>query len=158
VEAAKSEDKGAGTMRIIRAALLIVAGMAAVLAMQAVPGLVRAAPGLAPQQVTPMPMPVPPNVVVTNEPTVNARQAGPWTFQLRAEQPLAVAPVHLAAPTFLQQGVRYSFLWAADAKPETEMVLGVEPGGWALVAGDPSQIGAVWVNVSRALRVERVSR
>lgn len=146
-------------MKMIQSGLLVAAGMVAMLAVQvAGPGRARAAANQTPQQITPMPTPVPPNVVVTNEPTVNAKQAGPWTFQLRAEQPLAVGPVHLAAPTFLQPGVRYSFLWAPDAKPDTEMVIGVEAGGWALVAGDASQIGATWINVSRALRVERVSR
>jgi hypothetical protein len=144
-------------MKILQSAVLIAAGMVALGVMQTTaPMMARAMGGQTPQQMTPMPTPVPPDVIVTNEPTVNARQAGTWTFHLQGDQPLSLAPVHVAAPTFLEPGGQYAITWAPGAKPEVDTVTRVEAGGWALVSGEASQTGAIWINLAQAIRIEQV--
>ncbi|MGH7119966.1 MAG: hypothetical protein ACREFP_13405 [Acetobacteraceae bacterium] len=146
-------------MKFIKSSLLVAGGIAAVLGIQgAVHGVARATANAGAQQITSMPTPLPPNVIVTNEPTVNARQSGTWRVQLQAPEPIPVAPVHLAAPAFLHVGARYAFVWASDEKPDVETVVAVEPDGWLLVSGSAAEAGAVWINAARAIRIERVAQ
>lgn len=145
-------------MKMLQSGLLVAAGMAVMLVIQVAPGRARVVPVAAAQQITPMPTPLPPNVNVTNEPIVNAKQAGPWKVQLEGPVAPGEGTVHLTAPAFLEAGARYAFFWAPGDKPDQETVINVGPDGWVLVSGTANQAGAAWINVTRAIRIERMGQ
>ena len=91
-----------------------------------------------------------PGVIVTNEPTVVARQAGPWTVSL-SDQPLLIS----TAPDFLQTGATYTFNWP-DGLSEEHQVVAVGNNGWVRV--DTEDNRAKWLNSSLAVSIEASAR
>ena len=91
-----------------------------------------------------------PGVIVTNEPTVVARQAGPWTVSL-SDQPLLIS----TAPDFLQTGATYTFNWP-DGLSEEHQFVAVGNNGWVRV--DTEDNRAKWLNSSLAVSIEASAR
>jgi hypothetical protein len=91
-----------------------------------------------------------PGVIVTNEPTVVARQAGPWTVSL-SDQPLLIS----TAPDFLQTGATYTFNWP-DGLSEEHQVVAVGNNGWVRV--DTEDHRAKWLDSSLAVSIEASAR
>jgi hypothetical protein len=151
-------------MKLLQAALLVAAGMAAMTGVRFATGgsgvLARAqeAPQTNPATSSQAPtyIPGPAAVTVTNEPTVVARQDGEWTVRLDRPPVLTVAPVQVAAPSFIRSGAKYAFTWTAGAKPDIRTVLAVHTDGWVLVSGVSDQPGATWLNTTRAVMIEEV--
>lgn len=152
-------------MKVLKASLLVAAGMAGALGLQltlGAAGLSIGTPAAAQaSQTVPAPtpsfLPGPADVKVLNAPTVHAQQEGEWTVRLDRPPVLQVAPVQVAAPSFLRAGVRYAFTWAAGMKAQDETVLAVRADGWLLVSGTPAGgAGSRWLNASRAIAIEQV--
>ena len=91
-----------------------------------------------------------PGVIVTNEPTVMARQAGPWTISL-SDRPVLI----WTTPDFLQPGTTYTFNWPGG-ESEEHRVLAVGNNGWVRV--DTEDDTAKWLNSSVALSIEASAR
>lgn len=96
---------------------------------------------------TPGPMEVVGSVEITNEPTVEARQAGRWEVSL-AESVEVVMPT----PGFLRVGESYAFSWAGSDTSETYELLQIAGNGWVAVA--PATGGdSLWLNTSMATTI-----
>jgi len=152
-------------MKAMKASLLVAAGVAGALGLQLAIGSAGVSIGAkaaaqAPQTAptaAPTFMPGPASVSVVNEPAVHAKQQGAWTVSLDRAPVLEVAPVQMAAPSFLHPGVEYAFTWAPGAKPEHYTVLSVRPDGWVLVEGATTGgAGSRWLNTARAIAIEQV--
>ncbi len=91
-----------------------------------------------------------PGVIVTNEPTVVARQAGPWTVSL-SDQPLLIS----TTPDFLQTGATYTFNWPGGGAEE-HRVTAVRNSGWVQVETENDR--AKWLNSSVAVSIEASAR
>jgi hypothetical protein len=81
-------------------------------------------------------------VAITNTPTVQANQAGPW--QVSVENVPGVRVTEFPSPGFLRSGVRYEITWAEGAT-ETVQVEKSAGNGWIEV-----ERGRRWVNVTTA--------
>ncbi len=87
-----------------------------------------------------------PGVTVTNEPTVMARQAGPWTVRLSDQRVLA-----WTTPEFLQVGATYTFNWP-EGGSEEHRIVAVRNSGWVQVETENDR--AKWLNSSVAVSIE----
>ena len=87
-----------------------------------------------------------PGVTVTNEPTVLARQAGPWTVSLPGDRLLI-----RTTPGFLQAETTYTFTWPGGGVEE-HRVVAVGDNGWVQVETEDGH--AKWVNSSVAVSIE----
>jgi len=151
-------------MKVLKAALLVAAGVAMTVGLQVaagggmVPLRAQEAPQASQMAPTAVPtfMPSPAAVNVLNQPTVNAKQDGEWTVRLNQAPVLEVAPVRVAAPSFIHADGRYAFTWAPGTKAEQRTVLAVAADGWVLVSGTTNQAGATWLNTARAIMIEQV--
>ncbi len=87
------------------------------------------------------------SVSITNEPTVQAQQAGMWEVRL-------ATPVALVIPTpeFLVVGQSYTFTWPGSDTAQTYQVLSLAGNGW--VRAEPAAGGAgMWLNTSVATSI-----
>ena len=88
------------------------------------------------------------NVNITNEPTVQAQQAGTWEVRV-ADQIALVIPT----PEFLVVGQSYRFTWPGSDTAQTYQVLSLAGNGW--VAAAPAVGGdGMWINASLATGIE----
>ena len=88
------------------------------------------------------------SVSITNEPTVQAQQAGMWEVTL-ADQVALVIPT----PEFIVVGQTYRFTWSGSDAARTYQVLALAENGWVaaapVVGGD-----RLWLNTSLATSIE----
>ena len=88
------------------------------------------------------------SVSITNEPTVQAQQAGMWEVRL-ADQVALVIPT----PEFIVVGQTYRFTWSRSDTARTYQVLALAENGWVaaapVVGGD-----RMWLNTSLATSIE----
>ena len=87
-----------------------------------------------------------PGVTVANEPTVLARQAGPWTVSL-SDQRLLIS----TTPGFLQAGATYTFTWPGGGSEERR-VAEVGDNGWVQTETEDGRVK--WLNSSVAVSIE----
>jgi hypothetical protein len=89
-----------------------------------------------------------PSVIVSNTPTVLARQSGDWKVAVTG-----MPAVRLAAPTFLKEGRTYRFTWPSGQ--QDELAVRSISDGWLF--GDRVEGGARvarWVNPAMAVAIE----
>ena len=88
------------------------------------------------------------SVSITNEPTVQAQQAGMWEVRL-ADQVALVIPT----PEFIVVGQTYRFTWSGSDAAQTYQVLSRAGNGWVVAA--PAVGGdRMWLNTSLATSIE----
>ena len=86
-------------------------------------------------------------VSITNEPTVQAQQAGMW--EVRLADPVALV---IPTPEFLVVGQSYTFTWPGSDTAQTYQVLSLAGNGW--VRAEPAAGGAgMWLNTSLATSI-----
>ena len=84
---------------------------------------------------------------ITNEPTVQAQQAGMW--EVRLADPVALV---IPTPEFLVVGQSYTFTWPGSDTAQTYQVLSLAGNGW--VRAEPAAGGAgMWLNTSLATSI-----
>ncbi len=87
------------------------------------------------------------SVSITNEPTVQAQQAGMW--EVRLADPVALV---IPTPEFLVVGQSYTFTWPGSDTAQTYRVLSLAGNGW--VRAEPAAGGAgMWLNTSLATSI-----
>ena len=87
------------------------------------------------------------SVSITNEPTVQAQQAGMW--EVRLADPVALV---IPTPEVLVVGQSYTFTWPGSDTAQTYQVLSLAGNGW--VRAEPAAGGAgMWLNTSLATSI-----
>jgi hypothetical protein len=115
--------------------------------------LVLAGGAILGQQTQPLPnqptfAPFPAEVILLNEPTVQAQQSGRW--EVRLADPVVL---EIPTPEFLEVGGSYTFTWSGSDTAKTYEVLLLAGNGW--VAAAPTTGGdALWLNTSLATSIE----
>jgi hypothetical protein len=88
------------------------------------------------------------DVNVTNEPTVAARQSGPW--RVGVDGPITIAPQPLP---FVRVGRTYEIRWAEHLS-EVVIVRGTQ-GAWVFVDGPAGKsVAPKWANLALAMSIQ----
>ena len=136
------------TFTLVAGTLLLVAGVGALVNLNANQARRDQQPAL--PIFEPGPAEVVGSVSITNEPTVNAQQAGVWKVSL-ADQPIFGSPT----PEFLVVGVTYAFTWPGAERTDGYRILVLGQNGW--VGAQPLEAGAArWLNTSLAMTIEEL--